>query len=505
MSGKNRKNISLSIGQKQELQEYAKNKRLKKSELVVWIEKKFNKTIDRSTVSKILKSNLNLKEVSIDTTRVKQVKHPQLDGKLKEWFLRYENLTIISDSMIREKAKSFAQQLKISEESLTFSDGWLEKFKHRHNIKRRTIHGESGSANQTAIETELPELVETIEKFDPNDVFNFDETALFFRLEPDKTLASKRIEGRKKNKERITVGFCVNSTGTEKMVPIVIGKYAKPRCFKNINLSNIGVYYRYNSKAWMTGIIFQEWLKTFDKLIRLKSQNRKVLLLLDNAGSHNINGIELKNVEIKFLPPNSTSKLQPLDAGIIASFKAKYRQKYIRYLLNEIEANRFNQQKLDLIGSIRFLVKSWDEVSEQTIKNCWIHSKLIKHQEFESTVIESNITETSNSIESLNLENPMTFEEFVNIPEEIIIEDILNEESDQIEEDNELIDDSVVEEKVKDSEAMTACNTLMRYLEQQSDDYSSHLKILRQINSNINQNQTNSKIQSSILDYFNKK
>ena len=50
------------------------------------------------------------------------------------------------------------------------------------------------------------------------------------------------------------------------------------------------------------------------------------------------------------------------------------------------------QQKLNLIGSTRFLVKSWDEVSEQTIKNWWIHSKLIKRQEFEPTVIESNIT-----------------------------------------------------------------------------------------------------------------
>jgi hypothetical protein len=257
----------------------------------------------------------------------------------------------------------------------------------------------------------------------------------------------------------------------------------------------------------MTAIIFQEWLKTFDKLIRLQSPHRKVLLLLDNACSHNINGLELKNIEVKFLPPNSTSKIQPLDAGIIPSFKAKYRQKYIRFLLNQIESNPLNQPKLDILGAIRFVVKSWDEVTEQTIKNCWIHSKLIKREEFKSTINESSITETSNLIESLNLENPMTFEEYIDIPEEVIIEDILYKDSDQIdtEEDTEIVDDTNVEEKVTNNEAMNACNTLIRFLEQQSDDFSSQLKCLRQISTNINQIQVNSKVQTSILDYFTKK
>jgi hypothetical protein len=106
------------------LQVYAKkNKKIKQLDLVVWVEKTFNKTIDRSTVSKILKSNLNLNEVSLTISRVKQVKYLQLEEKLKEWFLRYKNLTIISDSMIKEKAKNFAKELNIPDDSLTFSDG----------------------------------------------------------------------------------------------------------------------------------------------------------------------------------------------------------------------------------------------------------------------------------------------------------------------------------------------------------------------------------------------
>ena len=47
-----------------------------------------------------------------------------------------------------------------------------------------------------------------------------------------------------------------------------------------------------------------------------------MLLLVDNVSSHNP---ELKdkfsNIKVVFLPTNTTSRLQPLDAGIIKNFK----------------------------------------------------------------------------------------------------------------------------------------------------------------------------------------
>jgi hypothetical protein len=44
--------------------------------------------------------------------------------------------------------------------------------------------------------------------------------------------------------------------GTEKLRLSVIGKYAKPRCFKNITYKPIDYYY--NSKSWMRSDIFKE-------------------------------------------------------------------------------------------------------------------------------------------------------------------------------------------------------------------------------------------------------
>lgn len=68
------------------------------------------------------------------------------------------------------------------------------------------------------------------------DIFNGDETGLFYKLTPEKTLQFKneKCVGGKLSKVRLTVLVCANMTGTEKRKLLVIGKSTKPRCFKNV-------------------------------------------------------------------------------------------------------------------------------------------------------------------------------------------------------------------------------------------------------------------------------
>ena len=66
----------------------------------------------------------------------------------------------------------------------------------------------------------------------------------------------------KKSKERLTVAFCVNSLG-EFETPLVIGKAKKPRCFKKIDPQSLSILWRVNKKAWMTTVIFTEWVTRF--------------------------------------------------------------------------------------------------------------------------------------------------------------------------------------------------------------------------------------------------
>ena len=110
-----------------------------------------------------------------------------------------------------------------------------------------------------------------------------------------------------------------NATGIEKLTPLLIHKYRNPRPLNGINKDSLPVDYYWNSQAWMQTSIWDDYLKKLDK--KMCIYNRKILLLVDNAPTHNLLDIELTNVTIHYLPPNTTAYLQPLDAGIIHSFK----------------------------------------------------------------------------------------------------------------------------------------------------------------------------------------
>jgi len=158
--------------------------------------------------------------------------------------------------------------------------------------------------------------------------------AKHFQFQVDNSRATKQLEGCKQNKERLTLALCCNGDGFDKLPLWVIGKYKNPCCFKNVNLSSLGCIYQSNAKAWMTHIIFLEWLNAFD----LHVANRKVLLVLDNYSAHvpfeELPAcIQLRNTHVLYLLPNMTSKIQPYDAGIIYNFKAYYRRRFNCFLL----------------------------------------------------------------------------------------------------------------------------------------------------------------------------
>ncbi|XP_027850981.1 tigger transposable element-derived protein 1-like [Aphis gossypii] len=67
----------------------------------------------------------------------------------------------------------------------------------------------------------------------------------------------------------------------------------------------------------------------------MRSQNRNVLIFLDNAACHP--KIELSNKKILMLPPNTTSITQPMDQGVIYTFKSYYRKFLLQSLLCKID------------------------------------------------------------------------------------------------------------------------------------------------------------------------
>ena len=91
-----------------------------------------------------------------------------------------ENMTasnvILTDLLIKEKARIFANAFNIQENELVFSNGWLQKFKKRNNIRRYRIHGESGSAPLASLPEEWVKLRKLLSRFTLDQIYNMDET-----------------------------------------------------------------------------------------------------------------------------------------------------------------------------------------------------------------------------------------------------------------------------------------------------------------------------------------
>jgi hypothetical protein len=261
-----------------------------------------------------------------------------------------------------------------------FSEGWLSVWKKRHQIKQFIQYGELNDAVQHHCVLGLDEMntVRTIlENYNLQDIFNFDKTGYFFRMQPDRRLCTELLEGSKKNKLRITVGFICNGTGSEKLPLWIIGKAKDPRCFKNLNRDNLGAIYRFNQTAWMKHDIMIEYLYWFDR----KMTGRKVALLMDNFSAHELAvkpiGNQLQNTWIIWLPANTTSVWQPLDQGIIQSWKAHTRRHYVRYLVKETEKVEVGVKipEVTLLEAIQWAVEAWNnDVKSSTIFNCFTKS-----------------------------------------------------------------------------------------------------------------------------------
>lgn len=179
----------------------------------------------------------------------------------------------------------------------------------------------------------------------------------------------------------------------------------------------------------MTGKLFDEYLNWF----RQEVHNKRCVLLIDGFSAHEL-GLEIRqakekgpmqNIKVVFLPANTTSVCQPLDQGIIASWKCHYRRRWLRFAVTEFDAvpERDPYETMDILKAVMWGIEAWElDVSEATIENCWLKSqvlasnyrpqtkrqwdheqgrKVIQIPEFEQTLDEARL-EMIQNIEKLN-------------------------------------------------------------------------------------------------------
>ena len=186
------------------------------------------------------------------------------------------------------------------------------------------------------------------EGYSRDQLFNADETGLWWRMTPTTSLNCDATRARnfKKAKDRVTVLACANASCTHSLPLAVINKSAKPRCFTHMDMNALPVHYLSQKKSWMDCKLFGEWfhqrfVPSVKRFCKEKGLEEKALLLLDNAPSHpSSTTLQSEDGKIKamFLPPNTTAIIQLMDHGVLDPCKTRYKRKLLAHITLENES-----------------------------------------------------------------------------------------------------------------------------------------------------------------------
>ncbi|XP_063588835.1 tigger transposable element-derived protein 1-like [Penaeus indicus] len=238
--------------------------------------------------------------------------------------------------IIQEKALSLFNELKAKYgEDVTFtaSHGWFNRFRARNNLHNVKVSGEAASADIRAAEEFPGKLAEVIHQggYTPQQIFNMDETGLYWKRMPDRTYISteKTMPGFKAAKDRLMLLLRGNASDDLKLKPLLVYTAENPRALKNIAKSSLPVV----------------WKNDFHP-----------------------------NVKVVYLPLNTTSLIQPMDQGVIATFK-KYLRHTFRQALKVTDETDMTLSEFwksyNIYNAIININASWWEVTTTCMNAVW--------------------------------------------------------------------------------------------------------------------------------------
>ncbi|XP_053969286.1 tigger transposable element-derived protein 1-like [Anastrepha ludens] len=149
----------------------------------------------------------------------------------------------------------------------------------------------------------------------------------------------------------------------------------------------------------------------------------------DNAPAH-ATDLSHPNIQVEFLPPNTTSILQPLDQGIISTFKACYIRKSFELILEKIESLNITVKEVwkqfSILDCCEIVSKSLKDIRQSTLRACW--KALLLEVVVQETVVNLVEDEYENVVRLANVIKGDGFDE-INVADirELVVDDELNE------------------------------------------------------------------------------
>lgn len=364
--------------------------------LALWAQKRFGdaKPPAQTTISRILMAKSELvaaRENDFGLTRRRKVTNPLLRRILTEWVAQaaWESIPITTPII---QLTAYTIWTRLPTEELdghgVFTKKWSTHF-YRNlevnlrgrpedidaNARKLPLNKVWRSEDKVELKEYLADII-SIEQYAPQDIFALDEFLLFYTLPLDQIFDVSSVDkglrqASSSSELSLTLMLGCNVTGTEKLPPLVVGKYEQfdvsdsdlssgPKTallsaslapattntgFANKIHHSLGILYRSNTNKWITSSMFHEFLLTWDHKLANRSGNRprKVLLLLDDSSSHRILNLKFGHIRLCYLENNSrhmnpyssnVTKVDclPMHYGIIEEFKELFRQRHYQHM-----------------------------------------------------------------------------------------------------------------------------------------------------------------------------
>ncbi|XP_043835158.1 tigger transposable element-derived protein 1-like [Dromiciops gliroides] len=351
-----------------------------------------------------------------------------------------------------------------NEETFAANSGCFTHFKNQGQLHDVKI-SEKAATTDEDMAAKFPDVLKKIIEeggYTDQQIFNVDETGLFWKRMPSRTYISKKENtqpGFKVSRDRLTLLLGGNAEGDFKLKPMLVYWSQNPRALRGYNQQSLPVLWRSNKKAWMTKAIFEDWFSSYfspavEKYCKDSNIAFKALLILDNAPGHPTTLSSLcENIKVIFLPPNTTSLLQPMNQGTIATFKAYYLRKIFEQAATKTIGNDAMSltdfwENYNIRDAIENIHHAWQQITANNMREVWKY--ILPHcanSSFEGflsqkqAVIEE-ITNTGKQLGFDELESDNVLELLESHSEELTTDDFLHLEQQRVFED---IDDDTEE------------------------------------------------------------
>ena len=167
-------------------------------------------------------------------------------------------------------------------------------------------------------------------------IFSAGEIIFYWKKMPSRIFiarAEKSMLGFKVSKNRLTHLLGANAAGDFRLNPLFTYRSKNFWVLKYDAKSTLPMLYKWNNKVWMTAHLFTTWFTEYfkptvkthysEKTKKKKTISLKILLLNGNAPGHPRALMEVDNeVNVVFMPANTTSIPQPMDQGVSLIFKS---------------------------------------------------------------------------------------------------------------------------------------------------------------------------------------